>query len=88
MPILAGKQQPRERSFFWRLKRPGETTGQKAARRGKWKYVLDRGVELLYDLEADPGERKSLAFQHKDIVKQLREGVAGWETGLPPVDKK
>ncbi len=88
LPILAGKQQPRERSFFWRLKRPGETTGQKAARRGKWKYVLDRGVELLYDLEADPGERKSLAFQHKDIVKQLREGVAGWETGLPPVDKK
>jgi arylsulfatase A-like enzyme len=88
LPILAGKEPLQERSFFWRLKRPGESTGQKAARRGKWKYVLDRNVELLYDLDADPGERKSLAFQNKDIVKQLREAHAQWEAGLPPTDKK
>jgi arylsulfatase A-like enzyme len=87
MPILAGKKPPKERTFFWRLRLPGETLGQKAARRGKWKYVLDRGTELLFDLEADPGERRSLARQHPETVKELREAVTAWEAKLPAVGK-
>lgn len=84
LPILAGKKPPRERTLFWRLQK----SSQKAARKGKWKYMLDRSVELLFDLEADPGERKTLAYQHPEIVKQLREAVAGWESTLPPLEKK
>ncbi len=57
LPLLAGKEAPRERTFFWRLPRPNEQFGQKAVRRGKWKYVHDREVELLFDLENDIGER-------------------------------
>ncbi|HEV3384005.1 MAG TPA: sulfatase-like hydrolase/transferase [Gemmata sp.] len=88
LAILAGKKPKQERTFFWRLKRPGEQGGQKAVRRGKWKYILDRRVELLYDLEADLGERKSLAYEHPEIVMQLREALAGWEAKMPPVEKK
>jgi arylsulfatase A-like enzyme len=87
LPILAGKAPARERTFFWRLQRPGEFIGQRAARRGKWKYVLDREVELLFDLEADPGERHTLAFRHPEKVKELREALMGWEAKLPPLGR-
>ena len=88
LPVLAGKKPVRERTFFWRLQRSGELSGQKAARRGKWKYVLDREVELLFDLDADPGERKTLAYQHPETVKELRKAVADWEAKLPALAKK
>ncbi len=54
VPLLTGKQPARERTFFWRLPRPDDHFGQKAVRRGKWKYVYDREVELLFDLEKRP----------------------------------
>jgi arylsulfatase A-like enzyme len=88
LAVLAGKKPQQERAFFWRLQRPGERGGQKAVRKGKWKYILDRGVDLLYDLESDPGERKSLAYQHPETVKRLKDAVAAWEAKLPPVEKK
>jgi arylsulfatase A-like enzyme len=83
LPILAGKKPMRERTFFWRLPRPDEKFGQKAIRRGKWKYVWDREVELLFDLEKDSGERRNLAFQHPTVVKALRQALADWEAKLP-----
>ena len=88
LPVIAGKKPAQERSLFWRLQRPNEGAGQKVVRRGKWKYVLDRGVELLFDLEADAGERKTLAFQHPGLVKELRKSIADWEATLPALAKK
>jgi arylsulfatase A-like enzyme len=88
LPILIGTKPVRERTFCWRLQRPGEPEGQRAVRKGKWKYVLDREVELLFDLEADPGERKTLAVKHPDTVAELRKALADWEAKLPPLPKK
>ena len=85
LPILAGKAPAKERTFFWRLPRPDAAFGQKAARRGTWKYVADREAELLFDLAADPGERKSLAYRHPDTVAALRSALAAWEKTLPPL---
>jgi hypothetical protein len=68
LPVLAGKNPIRERTFFWRL----PFSGQIVARKGKWKYMNERDVELLFDLETDPGERKTLAFKHPDKVRELR----------------
>jgi arylsulfatase A-like enzyme len=87
LPVLAGKKPVRERTFFWRLQRPGETFGQKAVRRGRWKFVKDRGVELLFDLEKDIGERRTLAYGHPETVRELRQALAGWEAGLPAVGR-
>lgn len=54
---------------------------QKAARKGRWKYVLDgyEKLELLFDLENDPGERFSLAYQHPELVIELRRLHERWE---------
>jgi arylsulfatase A-like enzyme len=83
IPLLAGRRPPRERTFFWRLPRPNEFFGQKAVRRGKWKYVLDRESELLFDLEKDVGERQNLAFERPEVVRELRAALARWEAQLP-----
>lgn len=63
-----------------------------AIRRGKWKYIepnkgplenertgtelANRKHEQLYDLQADPGERKNVAKAHPQITKKLREELA------------
>ncbi len=83
LPVLAGKKPTKTRTFFWRLHRPGETFGQRAVRRGKWKLIEDRGVELLFDLEEDRGERRNLAYRQPKIVTELRRALAEWEAGLP-----
>ncbi len=87
LPILAGQKPSRERTLFWRLPRPDEKFGQKAVRRGKWKYLLDREVELLFDLEKDVGERHNLAYRHPEVVRELRRALAGWEAGLPSLGR-
>jgi arylsulfatase A-like enzyme len=78
-----------DRTLFWRLPAPPVT--QRAVRRGNWKYIDDRGQYLLFDLEADPGERHDVAQQHADLVRELRSLVAKWEadvdaesSGRPP----
>jgi arylsulfatase A-like enzyme len=84
IPILSGGSQPHPRTFFWRLPRPDNEFGQKAVRRGKWKYIHDRDTDLLFDLEQDRGERHNLAYEHPDIVKDLKQALADWEKTLPP----
>jgi arylsulfatase A-like enzyme len=82
LPVLAGKKPGRTRMFFWRLHRPGEIFGQKAVRRGKWKYIQDREMELLFDLESDRGERRNLAYRQPKMVAELRKALAEWEVEL------
>ena len=66
-----------ERTLFWRIDRGDRK--QRAVRHADWKYVRDGGIEMLFDLAADPGERKDLAYRHPDRLKQLRAKLAGWE---------
>ena len=56
-----------ERPLFWDRGR------QRAVRRGRWKLLLDRnGKAQLHDLQTDPGEKKNLAAEKPDLVKELR----------------
>jgi arylsulfatase A len=80
MPLLSGKQPPVERTFFWRVDRPGRK--QKAVRKGKWKYVWDNGSELLFDLDKDMAERHDLAYQQRDVVLELKKLLTQWEAEL------
>ncbi|MEP7366962.1 MAG: sulfatase/phosphatase domain-containing protein, partial [Acidobacteriota bacterium] len=85
LPVLTGKRAPHDRSLFWRVRQPGRS--QLAARRGNWKYIDDntqnRGFpELLYDLAADPGERKNLFYRHQDITRSLRAEALAWEAAV------
>jgi arylsulfatase A len=73
-----------ERTLFWRMPPAPGAAGtppatQRAARRGQWKYMDDRGQYLLFDLRTDPGERHDVAQQHGDLIREIRSRVAKWE---------
>jgi arylsulfatase A-like enzyme len=80
VPLLNGKRPEAERTFFWRIDRPGRR--QKAARKGSYKYVWDNGAEMLFDVERDLAERQDLAMHQRDILLDLRKQLADWEAEL------
>jgi hypothetical protein len=57
-------------------------------RRDNWKSIDDRGQYLLFDLQADPGERHAVAQQHADLVRALRSLVAKWEADVDAESKE
>jgi arylsulfatase A-like enzyme len=85
LPVLTRRQPVRERTLCWRLPRPDAKYGQKAVRGGNWKLVYDREMELLFDLAADPGERKNQALANPEVVARLRGDLDQWEKSLPAV---
>ena len=48
----------------------------------KWSYYQSKpnGVYQLYDLESDPGEKKNVASQHPEIVKELQALLDSYRT--------
>lgn len=87
LPFLRGEQQPLERTLCWRVDRTRRK--MKAIRSGNWKYVQDDMVEMLFDLSRDIGERNDLYYQHPEVVKDLKQKLADWESDVdripPPV---
>jgi arylsulfatase A len=77
LAVLAGRTPLVERRLFWRIARPERQ--QKAVRAGGWKLLVDGGLYLLFDLNADPGERHDLAARHPDLVVRLKALLADWE---------
>ncbi len=80
LPILADGRAPVTRTLCWRIDRIGRQ--QKAVRHGKWKYLQDGNVEMLFDLAADIGERRDLFFRHPDVFADLKQRLAAWEDDL------
>jgi|WetSurMetagenome_2_1015567.scaffolds.fasta_scaffold32190_2 arylsulfatase A len=80
LPMLRGERPPVERMFCWRVDRSDRR--QKAIRYGKWKYVQDGMVEMLFDLEADIGERRDLGYQHPEVLRDLQKRLADWEAEM------
>ncbi len=77
LPMLSGATPPTARDLYWRIQRPDRQ--QRAVRSGRWKLLIDGGQLLLFDLDADPGERTDLAALHPDVVVRLKQAVAAWE---------
>jgi arylsulfatase A-like enzyme len=84
LPILAGKAPERERTLIWRIRHPAAPNAQKAVRRGKWKYLTDERVGLLFDLETDPGEANDVARANPKVLGELKKALADWEQQVPP----
>ena len=85
VPLLAGRRTV-ERTLFWRAIVPAlpdaPTRGQRAVRRGRWKYVRDGAAEFVFDLDADVGERHDLAARDTVRLAALRRLVAAWEVAV------
>jgi len=83
MPIMTGKKKNIERTLYWRTFQRGQF---KAMRMGDWKYLQDKDGEYLFNLAADPGEKKSLRETDKKVFDQLKAKYAEWEkTMLTPI---
>jgi arylsulfatase A-like enzyme len=78
LPVWRGQEKaPPGRTLFWEWRVEGYN--QVAAMRGNLKLVItgDTTPEL-YDVEADPGEMRTLAAEHPKLVKELREQLTAW----------
>ena len=83
-PTLFGKQQDPDRPLYWESY--GDRGGfQQAVRMGRWKGVrqgLDAALEL-YDLSADPAERKDVAASHGAVVGKMKDFLSDCRTESP-----
>jgi arylsulfatase A-like enzyme len=76
LPFLTGSSEPEERPFFWRH------GTQKAVRIGAWKLVVDGETQLLFDLDADLGERHDVFREQPVTARRLRDALAEWERAM------
>jgi arylsulfatase A-like enzyme len=78
LPTLLGKthKQKEHDYLYWEFHEYG---GKQAVRKGRWKAIRlevrndPNGPLELYDLQADPQEKKNIASQHPDIVRQMEK---------------
>jgi len=80
LPMLAGRTPIQERDLFWRINQPNQRV--RAVRSGKWKYILDGGINNMYDLSNDPGETRDLYSVYPDVAARLKKKLEDWEKSL------
>jgi arylsulfatase A-like enzyme len=83
-PTLRGRaaEQRDHDVLFWDYNEGGVTSRFSAARKGKWKLVVDRRNDPvrpeLYDLSADPAEMNDVAAAHPDVANELLALMKPW----------
>jgi arylsulfatase A-like enzyme len=80
VPVLDGTSRPHDRQFFWRTDYVAYK--QKAVVSGRWKFILDDTMEMLFDLESDPGERHNLASRETTKLMELKKALSIWEAEI------
>jgi arylsulfatase A-like enzyme len=79
--VLADAARTLERPLHWRMKH----RGQRALRRGRWKYLRVDGHDYLFDLEADERERANRAAREPARLASLRADWEAWNGTMPPI---
>ena len=81
-PILSGGLPAEDRTYA-----VGGYGNNSYVRDGRWGYMTqnDWRGERLYDLAADPGERRNVARERPRVVKEMRERVRRAAGGRPPL---
>lgn len=82
---LTGKPFVRNAPMYWHLPSPIRRGPPLAMRDGNWKLLMEvDGTEAeLYDLDADPGERRNLAGTEPSVMKKLQGQLRSWHRSLP-----
>jgi arylsulfatase A-like enzyme len=73
VPALRGGRMPARAHFYWEV--PAKDDFRQAVRIGDLKAVRHKrnGAIEVYDLRADPGEKRDLAAERPDFVERARE---------------
>jgi arylsulfatase A-like enzyme len=71
--LLGGKLDDERRAYFFRK-------GHIGVREGKYKYiwVYEAEIDVLFDMEKDPGEHDNIAAYHPDFCKRQRALLRDW----------
>ncbi len=69
-----GKGVPVREEMYWHK----ASTGSRAARVGKWKWVEDQGHGGLFDLGADVGERRDVGRENPEVLAMMKRKWEGW----------
>jgi arylsulfatase A-like enzyme len=71
-----------DRTLFWRF----ANHAQRAARRGRFKFLEIAGNAFLFDVAADPMERANLREREAATFARLSAEWDAWNTGMLPPD--
>ena len=83
LPFLRGEEDAPDRSLFWTT-----PNGQRAIRRGRFKYLRDRGTGLLFDLNADIGEHDNVFRDRPELARELHAELRAWVETLPDPERQ
>jgi len=45
-------------------------------------------MDLLFDLEADIGERTNLGYQHPEVLEDLKSRLKAWEAEIDATERE
>lgn len=77
LPVWTGAAHVPERTLFWEWRSEG--SNQFAAMRGRYKIVITNGGRPeLFDVEADPAERRNALAEHAALARDLQSGLKTW----------
>ena len=62
--------------------------GQRALRRGNWKYLRVNDREYLYDLDYDWRERTDFADEQPALLAELRAQWESWDADMLPLPEE
>jgi arylsulfatase A-like enzyme len=86
LDVWRGATEP-ERTLFWEWRAEGGN--QLAAMRGSLKLVISGNtLPELYDVEADPAERRNRIAEFPDLSRDLRFALQSWLATETPESKE
>ncbi len=81
LPVLRDPAHTFERPLYWRMNH----RGQRALRRGPWKYLRVDGHDYLFDIPADERERANRAPREPARLDAMRADWEAWNATMPPI---
>jgi arylsulfatase A-like enzyme len=81
LPVLRDPGHAFERPLYWRMNH----RGQRALRRGRWKYLKVDEHEYLFDIPADERERANKALREPSRLQAMRDDWLAWNATMPPI---
>jgi arylsulfatase A-like enzyme len=79
--VLQDAAPPFERPLYWRMNH----RGQRALRRGDWKYLRVDGNDYLFNVPADERERANHAAREPQRLATLRADWEAWNETMPAI---